>query len=290
MKPGGFWEARNAGRHSERRGKRGVGGNVASRLLGFSRVPTLLGPGRLHTGRRSDTSSGPRHRTRDRTSKRMLLPGTGDLWRPVYEARRRVPRKWPREPRRPGQVRWDRARSAEGEGPAVPPAGWRATGDPAGEAAARARGAAGGRTGARAEGGAWGSCALRAPLPQRGSRRGPGPGASGRRSCGFTGHLGRSAAPREAADGAGCLSQRAGGARAALGPWSLVTRHASARSGWFGRCHRGCCCCRCSRCCWVGGCARRPRPPPLGRRPRTAALWRSSPRRRRRRRATGRTA
>lgn len=44
MKPGGFWEAMNAGRHSERRGKRGVGGNVASRLLGFSRVPTLLGP------------------------------------------------------------------------------------------------------------------------------------------------------------------------------------------------------------------------------------------------------
>lgn len=59
----------------------------------------------------------------------------------------------------------------------------------------------------------------RAPPPARlPARPQPLPGSSWRRSCSGRGYSGRSVAPGEAADGAGCRSQRAGGAG---GAWAM---------------------------------------------------------------------
>lgn len=183
----------------------------------------------------------------------MLLPGTGDLWRPIYEARRRVPRKRARERRWPGQVPRHRGRSTVRRGALGSARGlegdrrprWRGEGRRDGFRESPPhppRGAAGGRTGTRAGGGAWGSCALRAPLPQRDSRRVPGPcparagGGAAAAAATRAGRWRQGKLPTARAAGPSVQE-----ARAALGPWSLVTRRASARGGRPGRCHRGCC-------------------------------------------------
>lgn len=216
----------------------------------------------------------------------MFPPGTGDLWRRIWEARRRLPRNWSRDPRWPGQVRQVAVRSAGRGGSNGCAQGSRGERIPASAPGATRRGpdrcAEGGR------------ClgilrTARTPPP----RAAPG-AAPARRERDWAA---AAAAPRtgrrrrenlQTARAVGPLRQEA---RAAAGPWSLVTRRGLARSGRPGCCHSGCCCCcSCCRCCWVGGCMSRPRPPPQGRWPRTAAPWRSSPLRRRLRRATVKTA
>lgn len=265
MKPGRFWEALRAGRRCEGCGKRGVGSKVASRLLASPRAPISLGLGPLHTGLRSNTSRWPQRQDFRRHRAPIQADAPARRGRPL--ASRSASQAAAAQQPAPGpQTAWP-GRPGAGEARA---------------AAAHARAA--GRTGALARGGAWGSCARHAPRPR--GPRSPRPGASGGGAAAAAatraGWRRRGNPPTARATG-----PRAAEARAALGPWSLVTRRASAWGARPARCHRGCCCCRC---CWVGGCERRPRPPPLGRRPRTAAPWRSSPPRRRRRRATGKTA
>lgn len=256
-------------------------------------TPPLLGSGQPHTGLRWNTSWWPQRQDSKWHSARTQADAPARHRRPLALRLGSVAATAQERPRDPDRLaRYARtARGAQAaQGPTAAPLSRRAPAQSA-SAAGKAAGAAQRGWGQnRCAGG--GRClallrTARAP-PPRGSRRSPGPARAGGGAAAAAatraGRRRRGNPPTARAAG-----PRAQEARAALGPWSLVTRLASARDERPGRCHRGCCCCRCYRCCWVGGCAPRPRPP-LGRRPRTAAPWRSSPLRRRRRRATGKTA
>lgn len=225
MKPGRVWKAPKTGRHRENRGKRGVGGNVVPRTFASPRVPSFLGSGQPPTGLRSNTWRWPgrqdsRPRGRAYPSRCSCQPPatSGVAFRkrggdsPGTAPRPRT--AWPGAPG-PGEAR----REARGPRPGAP-----SLTAPTQSASGAGRPLGSARRGWRPNRCAGGGRCLgilrtaRAP-PPRGCRRSPGPARAGglgggRRSCGGRGHghSGRSAAPREPADGAGCWSPRAGGA------------------------------------------------------------------------------
>lgn len=266
--------------------RRGECGFAARR---FPQSPTLLGPGRLYSGLRSNTSQRPQRQDLSSLSAGIQADAPARHGRPLASglgsvaARARESDLTASE----GLARYARTRGGaqKGQGLAARPMGPRATANPASVARPTLGPATeGGPEQVRGRGAVLGD-------PAHCARPSHDPAPAGGGAAAFTGTpAGRRRQVNPPA--ARAAGPRAPEAPAALGPWSLVvTRRALAWGRQPGRCHLSCCCCRCCRRCWVGGCVLRPRPPPpLGRRLRTAAPWRSSPLRRRRRRAIGKTA